>query len=86
MAAPTKESPFATVILQHDLPDGTTHFDWLLAVQIEDDNALVRGAAGNPPHLKGIVVYVRQPGNGADSHARQAPFGGWQASAPLRCQ
>ncbi len=41
MAAPSKESPFATVILQHDLPDGTTHFDWLLAVDAESKNPLI---------------------------------------------
>ena len=41
MAAPTKENPFQTVVLQHDLPDGTTHFDWLLAVDAKAENPLL---------------------------------------------
>ena len=41
MAAPTRESTFATVVLQHDLPDGTTHFDWLLAVEADSERPLI---------------------------------------------
>ena len=41
MAAPTKESPFPTVVLQHDLPDGTTHFDWLLGVDADGEKPLI---------------------------------------------
>ena len=41
MAAPTKESPFPTVVLQHELPDGTTHFDWLLATEPQGSKALI---------------------------------------------
>ena len=41
MAAPTKESPFPTVVLQHDLPDGTTHFDWLLGTESNGEKPLI---------------------------------------------
>lgn len=41
MAAPTKEAPFQTVVLKHDLPDGTSHFDWLLAVDAERKKPLL---------------------------------------------
>lgn len=41
MASPTKESPFETVVLQHDLPDGTTHFDWLLSVDAKSEKPLI---------------------------------------------
>jgi hypothetical protein len=41
MAAPTRESPFPTVVLQHELPDGTTHFDWLLGVEPEGEKPLI---------------------------------------------
>jgi len=41
MASPTKENPFQTVVLQHELPDGTTHFDWLLAVDAKGKSPLI---------------------------------------------
>ena len=41
MASPTKETPFPTVVLQHDLPDGTTHFDWLLGVDADGQKPLI---------------------------------------------
>ena len=41
MKPPTKEFPFTTVILQHDLSDGTTHFDWLLARDSESASPLI---------------------------------------------
>jgi len=41
MAAPTKESPFPTVVLQHELPDGTTHFDWLLGTEPKGEKPLI---------------------------------------------
>ncbi len=51
MAAPTKESPFATVVLQHDLPDGTSHFDWLLAVDAASEKPLVSFRVDERPDL-----------------------------------
>ena len=41
MAAPTKESPYPTVVLQHELPDGTTHFDWLLGTEPKGEKPLI---------------------------------------------
>jgi hypothetical protein len=41
MASPTKENPFQTVVLQHNLPDGSSHFDWLLAVEAKGERPLV---------------------------------------------
>ena len=41
MSAPTKDSPFQTVVLKHELPDGTAHFDWLLAVDSKQEKPLV---------------------------------------------
>ena len=41
MAAPTRELPFKTVVLQHELPDGTSHFDWLLAVDATAEKPLI---------------------------------------------
>jgi hypothetical protein len=51
MAAPTKENPFQTVVLQHDLPDGTTHFDWLLAVDAKAENPLLSFRVTERPDL-----------------------------------
>ena len=41
MAAPTKEKPFPTVVLKHELPDGSTHFDWLLGVDAAGERSLI---------------------------------------------
>lgn len=41
MAAPTRENPYPTVFLQHVLPDGTTHFDWLLGVDPKGEKHLI---------------------------------------------
>ena len=49
MAAPSKEHPFPTVVLQHDLPDGTTHFDWLLGVDEASEKPLISFRAANRP-------------------------------------
>ena len=51
MASPTKENPFQTVILQHDLPDGTSHFDWLLAVDAKGSGPLVSFRVKERPDL-----------------------------------
>ena len=49
MAAPTKESPFPTVILQHELPDGTTHIDWLLGADADGKKQLISFRAPERP-------------------------------------
>ena len=41
MAAPTRENPYPTVFLQHELPDGSTHFDWLLGVDPKGEKQLI---------------------------------------------
>ena len=51
MPSPTKESPFPTVILQHDLPDGTSHFDWLLAVDSNGEKPLISFRVQERPDL-----------------------------------
>ena len=51
MSAPTKESPFPTVVLNHELPDGTSHFDWLLAVDAKGEKPLVSFRVGERPDL-----------------------------------
>jgi hypothetical protein len=51
MPRPTKESPFPTVILQHDLPDGTSHFDWLLAVDSNGEKPLISFRVQERPDL-----------------------------------
>ncbi|MBT4529663.1 MAG: hypothetical protein HOC27_00520 [Phycisphaerae bacterium] len=51
MAAPTKESPFITVVLKHDLPDGTSHFDWLLSVDAAGEKPLVSFRVTERPDL-----------------------------------
>lgn len=51
MPSPTKESPFPTVILQHDLPDGTSHFDWLLAVDADGEKPLISFRVQERPDL-----------------------------------
>jgi hypothetical protein len=51
MAAPTKENPFPTVVLKHDLPDGTTHFDWLLGVDAAGERPLISFRAKERPDL-----------------------------------
>ncbi len=51
MAAPTKEAPFITIVLQHELPDGTSHFDWLLAVDAEAEKPLISFRVNERPDL-----------------------------------
>ena len=51
MAAPTKETPFPTIILQHDLPDGTSHFDWLLAADSIGEKSLISFRVQERPDL-----------------------------------
>ena len=51
MASPTKENPFETVILQHDLPDGTSHFDWLLSVDAKGSGPLISFRVEERPDL-----------------------------------
>jgi hypothetical protein len=34
-------SPFPTIVLKHELPDGTTHFDWLLGVDPLGEKPLI---------------------------------------------
>lgn len=51
MAAPTRESPFKTVVLQHELADGTSHFDWLLAVDAKAEKPLISFRVGERPDL-----------------------------------
>jgi hypothetical protein len=41
MAAPTRENPFPTVFLEHVLPDGTSHYDWLLGVDPKGEKPLI---------------------------------------------
>ena len=54
MAAPSKEHPFPTVVLQHELPDGTTHFDWLLGVDEAREKPLISfRTASRPDQLTG---------------------------------
>jgi hypothetical protein len=41
MAAPTRDNPYPTVFLQHVLPDGKSHFDWLLAADSNGERPLI---------------------------------------------
>ena len=51
MASPTKEAPFTTVVLQHELPDGTSHYDWLLAVDTKGERPLISFRSQERPDL-----------------------------------
>lgn len=51
MAAPTKESPFITVVLKHVLPDESSHYDWLLAVDADGKKPLVSFRVKERPDL-----------------------------------
>ena len=51
MSAPTKESPFPTVVLHHELPDGTSHYDWLLAVDSNGEKPLISFRVAERPDL-----------------------------------
>ncbi|MDP7008147.1 MAG: hypothetical protein QGI78_01095 [Phycisphaerales bacterium] len=51
MAAPTKEQSFPTVVLEHEMPDGTTHFDWLLAVDPLGEKPLISFRTTQRPDL-----------------------------------
>jgi hypothetical protein len=41
-------SDLPTVLLRHDLPDGSHHFDWLLATPADPDGLLWGGRVGLP--------------------------------------
>tara|TARA_B100000959_G_C14968163_1_gene618654 strand:- start:225 stop:977 length:753 start_codon:yes stop_codon:yes gene_type:complete len=41
MAAPTRENPYPTAFLQHVLPDGSAHYDWLLGVDPNGKKPLI---------------------------------------------
>ena len=58
MAAPTRESPFQTVVLQHDLPDGTSHYDWLLSVDSGAEKPLISFRCDERPDLFDDYVWV----------------------------
>jgi hypothetical protein len=45
----TPEAPFPTVVLRHDLPDGTWHVDWLLGQDAAGRDALVAFRASARP-------------------------------------
>ncbi len=51
MSAPTNESPFQTVVLKHELPDGSTHFDWLLSVDAKGEKPLISFRVSERPDL-----------------------------------
>jgi len=51
MAAPSKEHPFSTVVLEHQMPDGTTHFDWLLGVDADGTKPLISFRTNDRPDL-----------------------------------
>jgi hypothetical protein len=51
MSSPTKDTPFPTVILDHELPDGTSHFDWLLAVDANGEKPLISFRVKERPDL-----------------------------------
>jgi hypothetical protein len=51
MASPTKESPFRTVVLKHVLPDGTSHYDWMLSVDAAGEKPLVSFRVKERPDL-----------------------------------
>ncbi|MDP6542317.1 MAG: hypothetical protein QF444_00755 [Phycisphaerales bacterium] len=58
MAAPTKEHPFPTVVLQHEMPDGTTHFDWLLGVDEAGEKPLISFRADKRPDLLTTTEWI----------------------------
>ena len=51
MAAPTKEQSFPTVVLEHEQPGGTTHFDWLLGVDADGKKPLISFRSAQRPDL-----------------------------------
>lgn len=51
MSAPTKETPFQTIVLKHELPDGTSHFDWLLSVDAACKKPLISFRVSERPDL-----------------------------------
>jgi|GEM_PF-490678 len=51
MAAPSKEHSFPTVVLEHEMPDGTTHFDWLLGVDEDGKKPLISFRSDQRPDL-----------------------------------
>ena len=51
MASPTKDTPFETVVLEHVLPDGTSHFDWMLAVDSKAEKPLISFRVDERPDL-----------------------------------
>ena len=51
MAAPSKEHSFPTVVLEHEMPDGTTHFDWLLGVDEDGKKPLISFRSTQRPDL-----------------------------------
>ena len=51
MAAPTTEHSFPTVVLEHEMPDGTTHFDWLLGVDTHGKKPLISFRSTERPDL-----------------------------------
>jgi hypothetical protein len=51
MSSPTKEAPFKTVVLHHELPDGSSHFDWMLAVDAGGEKPLISFRVDERPDI-----------------------------------
>jgi hypothetical protein len=73
-AAPAAQTWLRTVVLRHEMPDGTWHLDWMLERDSPDERRLVTFRTREPVHESGVerfqaerirdhrAVYLEQEG------------------------